>query len=575
MRRAFRARLRILIVGVFVVALFLVLRLYFVQIVHQEDYALKAERQYVSSSARLYDRGAIFFTRKDGTLISAATLGTGFTIAMDPSHVKDPEALYASVSALATVDRTAFEESVAKTDDPYEVLIKQVPEDVGQILSEKKIPGLIIERNRWREYPAGDIASQTIGFVAYDQDVLVGRYGLERYYEQTLSHNADGLFGNFFAELFASLDGVLADGKEAKQGDIITTIEPVVADKLSSILDGVQAQYGSVETAGIIMNPKTGEIIAMEVRPSFDLNNYREADSSRFANPFVEDVREFGSIMKPLTMAAGLDAGVITPETTYNDTGCITVNTRKICNFDGKGRGVVPMQTILANSLNTGVSFITGKLGHDRFRDYFMKLGFGTETGIDLPEETRGLVDNLNSPRDVEYYTASFGQGVAVTPVEMIRALGSLANGGQIVTPHLVKSIRLESGIMKQLSWGSPERVFSKEATEQTTHMLVRVVDESLAHGTVKIPEMSVAAKTGTAQVAGPGGKYYESKYLHSFFGYFPAYDPEFVILLYTREPQGVQYASETLTHPFMELTHFLISYYDIAPDRAVYEDPS
>lgn len=323
------------------------------------------------------------------------------------------------------------------------------------------------------------------------------------------------------------------------------------------------------------MNPKTGEIIAMEVRPAFDLNNYREADSSRFANPFVEDVREFGSIMKPLTMAAGLDAGVITPETTYNDTGCITVNTRKICNFDGKGRGVVPMQIILANSLNTGVSFITGKLGHDRFREYFMKLGFGTETGIDLPEETKGLVKNLESPRDVEYYTASFGQGVAVTPVEMIRALGALANEGQIVTPHLVKSIRLESGIIKQLSWGTPERVFSKKAAEDTTHMLVEVVDKSLAHGSVRIPEMSVAAKTGTAQVAGPGGKYYENKYLHSFFGYFPAYDPEFVILLYTREPQGVQYASETLTHPFMELTHFLISYYDIAPDRAVYEEPS
>lgn len=575
MRRAFRARLRILIVGVGIVALFLVVRLYFVQVVHQEDYALKAERQYQSSSSRIYDRGSIFFTRKDGTLISAATLGTGFTLAVDPSHVENKEELYTAITALTPLDRAFFDTTLLKKDDPYEVLLKEVPEEVGQILSEKKLPGLIIERERWRAYPARDVAAQTIGFVAYDGDVLVGRYGLERYYEQTLRHNADGLFGNFFAELFASIDGVFADGKETKQGDIITTIEPVVADKLASILDQVQAQYGSVETAGIIMNPKTGEIIAMEVRPAFDLNNYREADSSRFANPFVEDVREFGSIMKPLTMAAGLDAGVITPETTYNDTGCITVNTRKICNFDGKGRGVVPMQIILANSLNTGVSFITGKLGHDRFREYFMKLGFGTETGIDLPEETKGLVKNLESPRDVEYYTASFGQGVAVTPVQMIRALGALANEGQIVTPHLVKSIRLESGIMKQLSWGTPERVFSKKATEDTTHMLVEVVDKSLANGSVRIPEMSVAAKTGTAQLAGPGGKYYDNKYLHSFFGYFPAYDPEFVILLYTREPQGVQYASETLTHPFMELTHFLISYYDIAPDRAVYEEPS
>lgn len=194
----------------------------------------------------------------------------------------------------------------------------------------------------------------------------------------------------------------------------------------------------------------------------------------------------------------------------------------------------------------------------------------GEETGIDLPSEVPGNINNiLNSPRDVEYATASFGQGVAQTPVEMVKALGALANEGKVVTPHLVRAVKLESGIEKKLSWGGEERVFSKEATLATTRMLVNVVDDKLDGGKVKIPEMSVAAKTGTAQVAGPGGKYYENLYLHSFFGYFPAYEPRFIILLYTREPQGVQYASETLTHPFMELTQFLINYYELPPDRA------
>lgn len=196
----------------------------------------------------------------------------------------------------------------------------------------------------------------------------------------------------------------------------------------------------------------------------------------------------------------------------------------------------------------------------------------GTETGIDLPSEISGNLNNiLTSPRDIEYATASYGQGIAQTPVEMIRALGALANDGQIVTPHLVKAVRLESGIEKSLSWGAPERVFGAAATEETTRMLVNVVDLKLANGAVKIPEMSVAAKTGTAQIAGPGGKYAEGRYFHSFFGYFPAYEPKFIILLYTREPQGVQYASETLVHPFMDLTHFLINYYGVPPDRAEY----
>ena len=227
------------------------------------------------------------------------------------------------------------------------------------------------------------------------------------------------------------------------------------------------------------------------------------------------------------------------------------------------------MQEVLSQSLNVGASYVASQLGHTRFRDYYTKLGLGTETGIDLPSEIPGDIRNLNQNRDVYFATASFGQGIATTPVETIRALGALANGGDVMTPHLATSIRLSSGITKSLAWGQPQSVYSPKATREVTEMLVKVVDTKLGGGKVKIPEMSVAAKTGTAQIAGSDGNYYESLYFHSFFGYFPAYDPKFIILLYTREPKGVQYASETLTTPFIDLTHFLINYYDIPPDRA------
>lgn len=571
MRREVRLRLRLLSAGLAAVVLLLVIRLYFVQIVHGHDFSLRADRQYISSSQDLYDRGSIYFTRKDGTLLSAASLGTGFIVSINPSQITDPEATYAKLAALFPIDHEAFLASAAKKEDPYEVVANRVPDDSGQAISTAKITGVTVTRERWRIYPAGTKAAQSLGFVAFDNDnSLAGRFGLERYYNDILDRGAVGLFGNFFAELFANLDNVIVDARASREGDLITTIDPVVQEKLDQVLAATNATYGSAETGGIIMDPETGEILALDSYPSFDANDFAHGDPAHFGNPLVEHQYEFGSIMKPLTMTAGLDSGVITPTSTYNDTGCVTVNKQTFCNYDLKPRGPgTPMQEILSQSLNVGAAFIATSLGHERFRTYFEHLGFGTETGTDLPSEVAGNIQNIKtSPRDIEYDTASFGQGIAETPMQMIKALGALANDGQVVTPHLVRAIRLENGVTKTLSWGKPEKVFSPTAVAQTTTMLVKVVDTKLANGKDTIPNLSVAAKTGTAQIAGPGGKYAPGLYFHSFMGYFPASDPKYIILLYTKEPKGVQYASETLTEPFMTLTHFLINYYAVPPDR-------
>jgi cell division protein FtsI/penicillin-binding protein 2 len=571
MRRAFKSRLRIISGGVALVALLLITRLYFVQVVHGEEYSLRAERQYVSSSQELYDRGSIFFTDKDGTQISAASLATGFLIAIDPMRLTDAEGAYAKIKAIIPdLDRDSFMDSAAKADDPYEVVAHHVEDSEGRKVSALEIPGVLVELERWRQYPAARSAAQTVGLVAYDNDnTYAGRLGLERYYDHVLAEGGEGVFGNFFAELFANLTSVVSDPRKAQQGDVITSIDPMVLRELDNQLAKVEAQYGSAETGGIIMDPKTGEIYALDTLPTFDPNHLTQEEEPNTGNPLVESRYEFGSIFKTMTMTSGLDAGVVTPETTYNDTGCIEVNKKRICNYDLRARGVIPMQEVLSQSLNVGASFVATRLGHERFREYFTKLGLGTETGIDLPNEIHGDIHNLNSPRDVEYDTASFGQGIATTPVETIRALSSIANDGKIVTPHVATAVRLESGVTKKLSWGEPVQVFSPAATDEVTKMLVKVVDTKLGGGKVMIPTMSVAAKTGTAQVAGPDGRYLDSTYFHSFFGYFPASDPKFAILLYTYKPQNVEYASETLTAPFMDLTHFLINYYEIPPDRA------
>ena len=260
MRAALRLRLRVIAALIIVVALLLIARLYFVQIVDGEEYSLRAERQYVSASRTIYDRGSIYFTRKDGTQLSGAALGTGFLVAIDPSKLKDADGVYSALSAHVELEEEAFRTAAAKTTDPYEVLLRRVPEDAGRAISDLEIPGVIIERERWRIYPAEDRAAQTVGFVAYDNDNdLAGRFGLERYYEDVLSRTNTGLFGNFFAELFANLDDAVGDATSARSGDLVTAIEPVVLEKLDQVLANVHAQFGSAETGGIIMDPKTGK----------------------------------------------------------------------------------------------------------------------------------------------------------------------------------------------------------------------------------------------------------------------------------------------------------------------------
>src|SRR3989344_4069448 len=394
MRRAFRARLRIVCFCVIAFAVFLAARLYFVQIVQGEEFALRAERQYVNSSQKLFDRGSIFFTRKDGTLISAATLTNGFLLAIDPGAMKDASVSLERISSVLTdLDQETFLASAAKTDDPYEVIRRRLSEDEGRAIDAFNIPGVIVERERWRSYPAGTHAAQTIGIIAYDNDnTIAGRFGLERYYNCVLTHDGEGVFGNFFAELFANLDSVVVDARSAREGDVVTSLEPVAQQKLEQILKEVSEKYGSRETGGIIMDPETVEIVAMGTYPSFDPNDFQNEDSDNFGNPLVESRYEFGSIMKAITITSGLDAGVVSSGTYYNDTGCMTLNTKKICNYDLKARGSVPMQEVLSQSLNLGATFIALRLGLSRFRmSPWISLGRSIPVSSSIPSAVKYL----------------------------------------------------------------------------------------------------------------------------------------------------------------------------------------
>ena len=560
-------RVRFIFVLILIFALGLVYRLYVLQIVEGQSFDEKADRQYLSPNSTLLDRGTIFFTSKDGDEVTAAYQKTGNIVVINPKLIENPEAVYKKINTVVPINKEDFLMRATKKTDPYEEVAKKIELEDGEKIAEPAISGLQINKQKWRSYPFNVLASNVLGFMAYDHDDLAGRYGLEHQYEATLKRSNESLYTNFFVEMFSNIKSSFSDEKN-REGDIVTTIEPSVQDYLERTLDAVNKKWHSEYSGGIVMNPSNGEILAMGLSPSFNPNDFSdEEDSKIFSNRLVEDVYEMGSIIKPLTVAAGIDAGVIGPKSTYFDAGFLVLNNRRISNFDGKGRGNVEIQEILSQSLNTGVAFIASKLGNDNFSHYMKSFGFDKKTGIDLPFEAAPLADNLNSPREIEMATASYGQGIAMSPIATIRALAVLANGGKLVNPHIVSKIKYRTGLSSTIDYGEPLQVLKPQTAEEVTKMLVKVVDEALIEGKGKNIHYSVAAKTGTAQIS-DGKGYYDDRYLHSFSGYFPAYNPKFIIFFFTYHPKEVRYASETLTNSFMDMTKYLINYYDIAPDR-------
>lgn len=574
-----RIRTRIIALAVLFIAALIIVKLYIVQVVNSDFYKNRADRQYTTSYSNIFDRGSIYFTSRDGEKIIAAGVKEGYTLSINPKLISSPYDTYEKLSKIIDLDKAQFIDKASKKLDPYEEIKRRLDKQDAEEIEKQKIPGVSLYKERWRVYPGNNVASQVLGVIGYGSsansstasssvDVLAGRYGLERQYEKALSRNQNTAYKNFFAELFAGLKKI---ANSDQQGDLVTTIEPTVQLTLEKTLAEIKERWNSDEIGAVIMDPQTGAIFAMAAKPDFNPNNLKEvSDIKVLTNPIVSSVYEMGSIIKPLTMAAGIDSGAVTRTTQYFDKGTLEFDGKKISNYDGKGRGLVDMQEVLSSSLNTGAAFVVEKMGKDAFSNYMYNYGFSEKSGIDLPSEQKSIVENLKSPRDIEHVTASFGQGIATTPIATIRALATLANGGKLVTPHL--GVRIDPSLGEPIAIkgiNESRQVIKSSSSNEVTEMLVNVVDKALAHGSLKLDHWSVAAKTGTAQVSDQvKGGYSTDKFLHSFFGYFPAKDPKFIIFIYHLNPKGAQFAAETLAAPFIDLAKFLITYYHVVPDR-------
>lgn len=567
-------------IGFFIFVLALFWRLYNLQIVRGEYFRDISLKQGVGSAAPKPERGNIYFEDKNGKLVPAAVNKNGFTLAINPKIIENEEKLYEKLSEITEIDRDDFFAKVSKKNDPYEILAPRIDKDMSYKvkLLQKDFKGLILSRDSWRFYPANNFASHALGFVGYENDVLQGRYGVENYYDEYLEGRIKKKSKFNFGSLLDFGENVFQN-YESEGSSLVLTIEPILQGVLESNLEKILKEYNGIKAGGIIINPQNGKILAIAAKPDFNPNNYKNIkDISVFNNPVVSSVYEVGSIFKPLTMAAALDQNAVTSETKYYDKGFIVLNGRRIENYDGKARGEVDMQTVLNKSLNTGAVFAMQSLGKEKFKDYILKYNLNVKTGIDLPNEVSGKIDNLNSKRDIEFATASFGQGIAVSPLEFAVAASSLANGGNTITPRIADRIILgknaeelqndkNNNIIKIEGKIIPGPI-KKETSEKISRMLTSVVDDALLEGSVKLDYYSIAAKTGTAQLIKGNEKGYSEEYLHTFFGYAPSFDSKFLVVLFLEKPQGVKYASHSLTPAFMDIMKFMLNYYEIPPDR-------
>ena len=510
----------------------------------------------VSGGTNADTRGTIFFTDKNSNTVIAARDSKTYNIVLDPHTIEDPDEIFETINILIPTDSNDFNTAVVAKNTRYQPLHRNISPDIAARVKTKKdiygLNGIFVEEMTTRTYPFGPIASQVLGFVGFfgSEKHKRGLYGIERQYEKTLTKKYNPL---------ASLD----QGTTIKPNDVVTLIDPTVQSHLFDTVSRINKKYHAEQTIGIVIRPDDGGIVAMESYPNFDPNRMASVKNDAlwvFKNPSVENIYEFGSIFKPLTVAIGFESGAINSSFTYDDRGALTIDKRTIRNHDGKVHGKsVPLQRILNRSLNLGIAAIVRKIGISDFRDYMTLFRFESETDITLPSEQPGQT-NLNSPRTIEYITTSYGQGIAISPVAMVRALSSLANGGFLVQPRIIASEKVEK----------LQSVFSPSTVDEVTRLLVNAYDEALLGGALRNPRYRIAGKTGTAfyGINFNTGEYKKDTLLHSFFGYFPASDPQYLVLLVTVNPQTDLLANGTLARPFSTLSNAIIDYYAIPPDR-------
>lgn len=554
-------RINAILILIFIFGAAIISRLFFLQILNHKLFQAQALGQQVAFNKIQGARGEIFFENSSGEIKSLAINKDEWTISVMAQDIQD-KPLFAET--LAKNIGEAKEQLLLKLDsqDSYQVLKKGLSSDELDKIKALNLKGLSWQNEPARFYPQERLASQVVGFLGGEG---FGQYGVEGYYEDILKgksgikEDKKGLDSIFSNDSQVSLDG----------SDLYLTLDYNIQFQAESLLKNAGNDLGIDSGQIIVLKPDSGRIIALANFPSFNPNLYsKEKDLDIFQNSAAQKLFEPGSVMKPFTMAIALNDGKITADTTFVDSGFVKIGSKTIHNFDNKKYGEQTMTQVLENSVNTGAVFVSQQISHETYSDYFDKFGFTEKTGVDLQGEVSSRNENLKQGSDIEYATASFGQGIEVTPIQFVRAFCALANGGKLVKPYIVEKI--VNGKDKSYTKPQPqEQIISQQTISQLTPMLVSVVEKGFGSG-AKVPGYYIAGKTGTAEVPLKNNKGYEpDKTIQSFIGFGPAFNPQFLILVKLDNPK-IPKSSLSAAPVFKKLAQYIINYWQIPPDYDV-----
>ncbi|MAU00508.1 MAG: hypothetical protein CL608_25475 [Anaerolineaceae bacterium] len=530
-------------------ALIIVGRLVAFQVVQGPEWAERAGDEVLVVAKP--DRGAIY--DRNGAVLAANT--ADYQIGVSPRLVTESEEMATALAPILEQSRYEIL-GILQSDQSFALLSGRVSAEVADLVRALPYDGLQIDPLPRRFYPQGDMLCHTLGYVDFDGN---GGSGVEGYYQRELAGEAASAVINISP--LTSQQSVIAH----EGADLVLTIDRSLQHTVEAHLQNALQEYRAVSGSIIVMDPQTGAILAMASAPCYSPAEFYDTDPRLLLNPAVSQQHEPGSVMKLVTMAAALDSGVVTPQSTYYDAGILEVGGHKTYNWDRSAPGTTDMTTLLSRSLNVGAATLATMMGPDVYYNYLQNFGFGRPTGVDLMSEAAGT---MPLPGD-EFWTESFvatnayGQGIAVTPLQMITAVSALANNGTMMQPYIVQEIRGENGtfVHEPTVLGRP---ISPEIAAQVTAMATTAVTREVFGAQVE--GYTIAGKTGTAQIA-ENGIYLPDDVIGSFIGWLPAENPELIVYVKLDRPKTAPWGSQTAAPAFADLADELVVMLDVPPD--------
>ncbi|MFV9568026.1 peptidoglycan D,D-transpeptidase FtsI family protein [Thermoanaerobacter mathranii] len=527
----------------------LIARLIWIQGINSSKLAMAVERQSTADIILKPQRGNIYDVNGN---ILACNVPAGDVFAA-PKFIKNPEKASEELYKYLNIDKDSLYKILSNKNSEWAVLGRSIPlENINKIRS-LNIPGIYVEDTFMRNYPNGKMLSQVLGFTGIDGN---GLYGLEYSLDKYLS----GVPGREITLVDAEGRKIGVPSKFYKPtngNNIVLTIDSVIQSYTEKAIKNGYEKYKPQDgITAIVMNPKTGEILAMANLPDFDPNNPQKVPSQEYwRNPAVSDIYEPGSVFKVITASAALESAVVTPEEKFHDPGYYVVTGRKIRSWTVLGD--ITFSQAIEKSSDTVFIQIVERLGVDAFYKYIKAFGFGSPTGIELPGEASGMILPKSKIYPVDLATMSFGQGIAVTPIQMITAFSTVINGGNLMVPYIVKYIENGDKIIKEYKPQIVRQVISKETSDTMRHILEKTVTEGTAQA-AQVPGYTVGGKTGTTENYAPG------KYIASFAGFAPVENPKIAVLVVVKNPTQNGYMGGEVAAPIaQEILRDTLRYYD------------